>query len=278
MGMGYFAIFGAAVLWGLIGPVSKLAFQGGAAPMEVAFFRALFAWIFFSLQALCQGNMRFSWRDLVFFVPFGLVGVTVFYASYQLAIERCGAALASVLLYTAPIWVVALSPWVLGERITFAKAAALALAISGVFLVSGEKEIALNPLGLLFGLVSGFSYALYYLIGKRFLVGYPTSYTFSYALLVGSLGLLPFLRVHEKTGLAWGAIVFLAFFSTYIAYSLYFAGLRRLPASRAAIIATLEPVVAALVAHLWWKESFSGLAALGSGLILVAAILGSQGK
>lgn len=246
--------------------------------MEVAFFRALFAWIFFFFHAVWRRKLRFSLRDLVFFVPFGLVGVTVFYASYQLAIERCGAALASVLLYTAPIWVVVLSPWVLGERITLRKAVALVLAVSGVFLVSGEGELTLNPLGLLFGLLSGFSYALYYLFGKRFLAGYPTSYTFSYALLVGGLGLLPFLRVQEKTAVAWGALVFLAFFSTYGAYSLYFAGLKRLPASKAAIIATLEPVVAAIVAHLWWKENLTILAILGSGLILAAAVLGSQGK
>jgi len=243
--------------------------------MEVAFFRALFAWFFFFVCALFR-RVRPSWRDFLRFGPFGLVGVTLFYASYQLAIERCGAALASILLYTAPIWVVALGPWALGEKITPAKAFALTLAITGVTLVSGEGRFHLNPLGLLFGLIAGFSYALYYLLGKRYLVAYPASYVFSYALLAGSLGLLPFVKFQAKTAVAWGALVFLAFFSTFGAYSLYFAGLRRLPASRAAIVATLEPVVAAVVAHVWWGESFSALAAAGSALILIAALLGSQ--
>lgn len=245
--------------------------------MEVAFFRALFAWVFFFLQTLWQRTLRFSWRELLLFVPCGLVGVTIFYASYQLSIERSGAALASVLLYTAPIWVVVLGHLFLKEKLTSAKILALIFAISGVVLVSGEGRVSLNPLGFFFGLLSGFSYALYYLIGKRFLMAYPTSYIFSYALLAGSLGLFPFVRVQEKDLVAWGALLFLGLFSTYGAYTLYFAGLKRLAASRAVLLATVEPVVATVVAHFWWGEAFSALAALGSGFILIAAVLGARG-
>lgn len=166
--------------------------------MEVAFFPALFAWAFFFLQSLWQKTLRFSWRELLLFVPCGLVGVTIFDASYQLAIKQCGTALASVLLYTAPVWVVVWGHLLLKEKPVPAKIFALIFAISGVVLVSGEGRISLNPLGFFFGLLSGFSYALYYLIGKSFLTAYPTSYVFSYAHLVGSFGLLPFVRVQER--------------------------------------------------------------------------------
>ncbi|MGQ9699528.1 MAG: DMT family transporter [Candidatus Bipolaricaulaceae bacterium] len=220
----------------------------------------------------------FSWRELLLFVPCGLVGVTIFYAPYRLAIKRCGAALASVLLYPAPVWVVVWGHSFLKEKLAPAKIFALIFATSGVVLVSGEGRISLNPLGFFFGLLSGFSYALYYLIGKRFLTAYPTSYVFSYALLVGSFGLLPFVRVQEKDLVAWGTLLFLGFFSTYGAYTLYFAGLKRLAASQAALWATLGPVVATVVAHFWWGEAFSALAALGSGLILIAAVLGAKGQ
>ena len=92
---------------------------------------------------------------------------------------------------------------------------------------------------------------------------------------MGALGLLPFVEFHGKNGTAWIALFVLAFFSTYGAYTTYFAGLRRLPASRAAILATLELVVAAIVAHLWWKETFSALSAAGATLVLAAAVIGS---
>lgn len=273
--MGYAAIILAAALWGLIGPVSRLALQEGLAPLEVAFFRAILSWAIFSLHGLIRGEIRFSLRDFWRFGPFGLVGVTIFYGAYQLAIEGGGAALAAVLLYTAPAWVLFLSPWILGEPLTIGKVAAVGLAALGVVLISGAT---FTPLGLLFGLLSGFSYALYYLLGKRFFVGFPTANVFFYALPIGALGLLPFVEFHEKSGLAWAALLLLSAVSTYGAYTAYFAGLRRLPASRAAILATLEPVVAAVVAHFWWGETFSVVTLFGSALIVAAAILGALGR
>ena len=53
----------------------------------------------------------------------------------------------------------------------------------------------------------------------------------------------------------------------------YYQGLKYLEASRAAITATLEPVVAAVVAFFWWHESFSGLGYVGSAAIIAAVIL-----
>ena len=121
-------------------------------------------------------------------------------------------------------------------------------------------------MGIPFGLLSGFSYALYYLFGKVFLPRYATPTLFTYLLPVGALGLLPFLDFHPLSPVALGAVGFLALFSTYEAYLAYYAGLRRMPA-------TLEPVVAAGVAYLWWGERLSPLGYLGAGLILLAVLL-----
>lgn len=273
--MGYLAILAAAFLWGLIGPISRLALSQGLAPLEIAFFRAVFAWILFGIHGFVKKEINFHIKEIAIFVPFGWVGVTLFYGAYQMAIEYSGAALAAVLLYTAPAWVVGLAPLFLGETLDLQKALAVILALLGVFLVSGATRFSLHPLGFVFGLLSGFSYALYYLLGKRFLGAFPTSRIFFYALPIGALGLLPFVEFHGKSGTAWMALLALAFLSTYGAYTAYFAGLRRLPASRAAILATLEPVVAAIVAHLWWKETFSASSAAGASLILAAAVIGS---
>jgi DME family drug/metabolite transporter len=61
--------------------------------------------------------------------------------------------------------------------------------------------------------------------------------------------------------------------STYLAYSIYYAGLKYLEATRAAVAATLEPVAAAVLAYIWWDEYFNLLGYAGSGLILGAVLL-----
>lgn len=83
--MGYLYLLLAAFLWGLIGPVSRLAFQEGLTPLAVAFFRAGIAWVFFGLHALLLRQVRVERRDALPLLLFGLVGVSLFYGSYQLA-------------------------------------------------------------------------------------------------------------------------------------------------------------------------------------------------
>jgi DME family drug/metabolite transporter len=166
------------------------------------------------------------------------------------------------------------------EAMTFLKIAALALTIVGVIGVSTSPEgltafsdIQVNAAAVIFGLLSGFFYSLYYIFGKRFSTRYSSPNLFLYMLPIGALGLLPAVSFAHKTPMAWLALGCLALFSTYIAYYCYYLGVKYLEPSRAAITATVEPVVATIVAHFWWDESFGLTGYAGSALILTAAIL-----
>ena len=57
---------------------------------------------------------------------------------------------------------------------------------------------------------------------------------------------------------------------TYLAYLVYGLGLRRLPATRASTVATLEPVVAAALAYLVWGEALRPLGYAGAVLVLAS--------
>ena len=91
---------------------------------------------------------------------------------------------------------------------------------------------------------------------------------------VGALLLLPWARFHSSPGLAgWGAFLFIGLFSTYGAYMCYLEGLRRLSATRVAVLANMEPVTAAVAAWLWWGEAFGPLGYLGAMLVLSGVLL-----
>jgi len=270
---GYIYIISAAALWGMIGPVSRLAFSEGLAPMEVAFWRAVLAWGFFGIHAVATKQIRIAPKDGPAIVFFALFGVTFFYITYQLAVNRGGAALAAVLLYTAPAWVTVMSRFFLKESLTPVKLIALLLTLAGVCTVSlGSAQAAarISVAAILFGLSAGFCYALYYLFGKHFSERYTSPNLFLYILPLGAAGIWPWVSFSDKNAEAWTALIGLAAFCTYGAYYLYYQGLKYLEASRAAITATLEPVVAALVAFWWWNETFSIKGYLGSILILTA--------
>jgi DME family drug/metabolite transporter len=101
---GYLYILAAAALWGILGPFSRLAYSEGVQPMEVAFWRATLTWGFFGIHAAATRSLHINLRDLPMVALFAIAGVTAFYVTYQMAIRGGGAALAEVLLYTAPAW------------------------------------------------------------------------------------------------------------------------------------------------------------------------------
>lgn len=275
---GYVFIVIAASCWGLIGIFSSIAFREGVGPMEVAFWRAVLAWFFFAGQALMQRQMHLVKRDIPLLVVFGLMGISLFYVSYLYAVKTGGAAFASVLLYTAPAWVVLCSFFIYKEKLTAAKIVAVLLVIGGVFLISKSGAdpsagVSIGMVAIVSGLASGFCYSLYYTIGKYFSSRYSSANLFLYVLPVGALGILPFVDFVTKSTLAWGAIVAVALVSTFIANHCYYLGLKNLEAGRASIVATTEPVVAAVAAYFFLGEYFTVVGYLGASLIISAVLV-----
>ena len=253
------------------------------APLEIAFWRAAIAALLFGAHAAATGGaaaLRRARPDLPAFALFGLVGIGVFYGAYQLAVRSGGAAVASVLLYTAPAWVALLARVVLGERLGGRKLVAVGLTLAGVALVAtaGGGAVRVGVAAVAWGLLSGFTYALHYLFGRRYFAAHATPTVFAVALPVGALGLLPFVPFADKSPAAWAAILFSAVVPTYGAYLLYAAGLRRVEATRAATLATLEPVVAAVAAYAFFGEQSAPLAYLGSAVGLAGVVMAASGR
>ncbi|GHF39713.1 DMT family transporter [Deinococcus metalli] len=267
-------ILTAAVLWGLLGILGKSAQAAGVSPLEVAFWRATLAG---GLYALHAGVIRAPLprgRDLWITAAFGVAGVSVFYGTYQLAVRAGGASLASVLLYTAPAFVAVMGWAFWRERLGWKELGAVVGTLLGIALISfgGGQGVTVSAPALGFGLAAGFTYSLYYLYGKAFFHRYAPPALLAVALPVGALGLLPLVHFSPKTLSAWISLLALSFFSTYLAYLAYSAGLRHLNATRASVIASLEPVVAAVLAAVLYAERLSPLALLGAALVIGAAL------
>jgi len=276
---GYIYVMAAAFMWGLLGIFAKFAMAQGVSALEVAFWRAAFGWAFFLIHALIAGKARTHPKDIPALLGFGVVCVTFFYSAYQITIREIGVAMASVLLYTAPAWVALMSWLVLKEKMTRTKMVCVTMTILGVLCISlgpqlmSGATINLNLLGITAGLISGFTYALYYIFGKKFLYRYSTPTIFVYALPFGALLLAPFIHFVHKTPQTWLILLSMALVSTYGAFSMYYAGLKRMDATHASVIATFEPLVAAVLAFLLFGEQFSLLGYLGAGLIISAVFM-----
>lgn len=275
---GYLLIFVAATLWGFIGLFSKGILEAGVGPLELAFWRSALAGALFVAHACATKRLRVGRkRDLAAFAGFSLVGVTLFYASYTLAVQTGGVSLASILLYSAPAFVALAARLLLGEALTRRKLGLLGLTLAGVVLVSqgGGAGVTVTPASLFWGVTAALSYSSYYLFGKWALARYTPVTIYAFVLPFGALGLLPFAEFTPKTLQVWGLLLLLATVSTYAAYALYYTGLRHVEASRAVLVASVEPVIAAALAALLFGERLGPWGLVGGALILTAALLAS---
>lgn len=276
MNYGYLLIFLAALLWALIGVFTRGILDEGVGAMEIAFWRAVIGGAIFIVHALILRKLRLrKSRDAWGFLAFGLVGVTLFFAAYNLALEAGGISLAVVLLYTAPAFVVILARIFLKELITPLKLTALCLVIAGVSLVAfGGTGHGVNVtwISLSWGLAAGISYASYYVVGKGLLIYYHPVTIYALIMPVGALGLLPFVTFSAKSPQAWLLIALLSFFSTYLAYLVYYTGLKRVEASRAVLVASMEPVIAGGLAALFFGERLGVWGLIGASLVVMASL------
>lgn len=277
---GYLPIIGAAVLWGSLGVAGRVAFRAGVAPLAAAFFRAAISFAVLLLIALAsnRSRLRIRSRDLGFFAVYGLVSIAIFFFAYLFAISRTSIATAAILLYTAPAFVIVISALAFGEDLSRVKIVAVTVAFAGcVLVVRGydPQSLRLNLPGVLAGLASGITYAMYSIFGKTALRRYDPLSTLTYALGFGTLFLgaiaLPAGAVtfsYPRTG--WWAILYLALVTTLLAQWLYLSGLRYVETGRASLVATLEPVVAALLGYAILGEVLDAWQAIGGVLVLTA--------
>ena len=274
---GYVWILLAALLWSLLGVVSKFCLHAGVLPLETAFWRAGIGCVFFLAHAGLTDGLRIPLRHALIFVLFGGWGVGVFFGAMQMAIKLSGGATAVVLLYTAPVWVAVFSRFLFGERITKRKALAVGIALCGTALVcfsGGSLPGQASLEGITFGLLSGLCYATHYPFYRWWQSRYSTASIYGYMLLggVAALGFGGPISINHAPD-TWGWLFALGLLTCYMAYICYGQGLKRISLVRAAVTCHLEPVLGTLWVWLFWNECFSAAGWFGGALVLGAVCL-----
>lgn len=274
------SILAAAALWGVIGLWNRNLMAGGLAPTDIVVVRNFGGMALLLLVFAVKDRSVFRVRreHLKYFLGTGVVSVVLFTCCYFTCQKLCSLAVASILLYTAPSFVVVLSAVLWKEPVTKKKLLALALTLVGCALVCGvfAGGLSVTVPGILLGLGAGFFYALYSIFGRYALAHYSsmtvTVWTFIFAgpaslVLLRPARLAAALTAPRMWLLAAGLVVF----STVLPYVLYTRGLARVESGRASIMASLEPVVASLAGVIVFGEPL-GLAALAGILCVLAGV------
>jgi drug/metabolite transporter (DMT)-like permease len=288
-GLGYATTLAAAGLFAVNGTVSSLALQSGVPPAILTALRCSGAAVglLVVLGIVAPGRLRITWRELPFLAAFGVVGVALTQFLYYVAIGRLPVGIALVFEMTAPV-LIALYVWLVrGERVRSRLWVALLLSLSGLAFVAEvwQGGGSLDVIGVGASLAAAVCLASYYLMGERGTVTRdPVSLTCWSFVAAGLFwaaaapwgqfdgGLLAEAVPVSLGGLEvplWLLVAWIVVLGAVVPFWLSIAALRHLPPTTAGLVATVEPVLASVVAWLWLEQVLSGWQVLGGVVVLV---------
>lgn len=232
---------------------------------------------------------RRGWRriqlprpDLIQCLILGIAGVAASNYFYYVAIERTSVAIAIVIQYTAPVWVLLYVVARGQQKLTLQKIAAVGVALAGIALtigiVGGESSLHLDKWGLIAAIIASFSFAFYNVGGHRILARYDRWRVLTWTLASAAVFWLIFnppwkVLAADYSAQQWGFLFVFSMVSVLGSFSLYFLGLQHLEPTRAIIASCLEPVFSILLAAAFLSEAVRPIQTLGIVLVLSAIVI-----
>jgi drug/metabolite transporter, DME family len=223
-------------------------------------------------------------RDLIQCLTLGMLGVAASNYFYYVAIQRTSVAIAIIVQYTAPVWVLIYVVARRQQKLTLQKVAAVGIAITGIALTIGifhsgsAVPLHIDSYGLFAALLASFSFAFYNVAGHSVLARYDRWRVLVWTLTSASVFWLfvnppwKILAAHYVFA-QWGFLFVFSMISVLAAFSLYFLGLQYLEPTRAIIASCLEPVFSIVLAAALLGEGLRPIQTLGIVLVLAAIVI-----
>jgi len=274
----------AAIMWSTSGTFTELALDEKAAVMQITVFTYVFSALILApaIMIFDRKSIKIDRKDLFPFLIFSLITGTFFAVAWYSCVNLTGVATAVILLYAYPSIVTIASVFFLKEKMTVQKALALPLTFVGAVLVAGAQDfqegLSFDVLGIALGLYTAVAGAVYYIWGKKFLDKYSANTVILY-MTVLSIPLLvviglPFdLASSSITTLGWVWIFLSGLIPGTIGFVVSLIALNHLEASRASIVASIEPVAAVVIAFLVLSQEITALQGLGVALVFFGVVL-----
>ena len=221
--------------------------------------------------------------DLVQCLVLGVLGVAASNYFYYVAIQKTSVAIAIIVQYTAPVWVLLYVVARGQQKLSLQKVAAVGVAIVGIALTIGiigakSAPLRLDSYGLFAALLASFSFAFYNVGGHRILARFDRWRVLVWTLVSAAVFWLivnPPWKVAELhyAPAQWGFLFVFSMISVLGSFSLYFLGLQYLEPTRAIIASCLEPVFSILIAAALLGEGLRPIQSLGIVLVLSAIVI-----
>ena len=234
-------------------------------------------------EAAQSRRHQFTLRDIWIFLYMGFFGVTINQVCFTVGLRFTSVSHAAVIVGMGPIYTLIFAVLFKLERVTRRKAMGMTIAVIGIAVLASENGVSAHSpsvLGDAITMTGSIGFAMYVVLGKRVAGRYDPLTMTAFSHYAGALMVLP-VAIYRAVTLGsaehwraiawtgWAALLYMAIFSSAVAYLFYFWLLRYLEASQLSAFTYLLPVVATILGILWlgekgsWDQVLGGVLALG---------------
>jgi drug/metabolite transporter (DMT)-like permease len=264
-----------AASFGTLAIFGRFLYADGMDTFTMLFLRFGIAASFMTLILIQRREPFPRGRLLAQLIGMGALGYAGQSFSYLSAIKYASAGLVALLLYLYPIFVFVLSVIFLREKVTWPKALALTLALTGAALTANPEGG--QTLGMFYAVLAAVIYSVYIIVGagvmKQVSAIQSSLVIFASAAAVyGTLTLVNGTHFPVSSS-GWWFMAGIVIVATIIPVTTFLAGLERIGPTNASLLSTLEPVVTVLLAAWLFAERLEPITLVGGALILVAVAM-----
>lgn len=281
----------AGILWGITGPLGQYLFdEKGMVPDWLVSYRLLVSGVLILIALLFRQRSKVFavWsckKDALHLIVYSVAGMMTVQYVFFVAVEASNGGTATVLQYTNPVMIILYMAVFRKVCPTRKEAVAVALALTGIFLLSTNGNIhslVITPRGLAMGLLCAFFTCLYSMIPRRLLEKYDAILICGWSMFLGGIVLLLWkrpwtLRVHTDPELGV-LFLLLVLAGTIIPFAASLLAIPIIGPMYANVLASIEPVVAALLTFLLLGTKFGGFELIGFTLIVITIVMLSWNK
>ena len=281
-----FVLMGAS-FWGIGGTAANYLFE--TADISVNWFvstRLVISGILLlGIQLLLTGRKTVFtiWKNpqkRLSLIIFSLLGMLLVQYSYMASIAEGNAAVATLLQYLAPIYIII---WVIfrgHQRLRVSDVIAILLTIIGTLLLltnGSFKGLSVPGIAIVWGIISGLSLAFYTLYARNLLRFYSSVTVVGWAMIIAGVCMNiihPIWRVETQdwSAATIGVLGFSIIFGTTLAFWMFIKSLEYLEAKETTLLGTVEPLTAVVSSIIWLSIPFGLWQVIGMALILILIV------
>jgi len=262
----HLALIVSGLLYGANYWVAKGLMPGFMQPMQIIFIRGFTSLILLWLFAFFINDRHVEKRDHLILAACGLTGIAINQTFFFLGLNLTSPVDAALIHSGSPVIVLLFSVLIAGEKAGWSKIAGIAIGAFGAVLLvlmgnfnNGGNNHLLGNMLILFNIVS---YSLYLVMVKPLWAKYKALTIMKWVFLYGFIFIFPFcingigdLSFSSFTPYAWFAISYIVIGTPFFSYLLTTYSLKTLSAGTAGYYIYMQPVIAASIGIIFFKES-----------------------